>query len=177
MNRKAKPTLYEKAAQNKSSLATFSKSTQQNQAFLRKREPKDKSSPFLVDLANDVSRVEREKKMREKELDSRKLATSQTREAHSRIILQSEQERNELKVLRQHKRKIMEEEKRLKALIEIEKTNCRRKEDRQSAQRAEHKRRHERLEARLKKNQEEIEVRRQEKITRLLAKLKIPRDE
>jgi hypothetical protein len=174
---KTKPTLDEKATQNKSSLASISKSTQQNQAFLRKRDPKNKSSPFLVDLAKDVSRVERGKKMREKELDSRKLATSLTREAHSRLILQSEQERNELTDLRQHKRKIMEEEKRLKALIEIEKTNGHRKEDRQSAQRAEHKRRHEKLEARLKKNQEEIEVRRQEKINRLLTKLKIPRDE
>lgn len=176
MKMKTKPLLEEKA-QNKSAYVSFPNSPQQNQAFLRRRKPKTKSSPFLVDLAKDVLQVERKKKMQEKQLDSKTLATSQTREANISLILQSQQERNELKALRQHKRKIMEEEKRLKALIEIEKTNCHRKEDRQSAQRAEHKRRHERLEARLKKNQKEIEVKRQEKISRLLTKLNIPRDE
>jgi hypothetical protein len=175
MNKKTKP-LHVAKAQNKSTFVSFTNSPQQNQAFMRRREPKTIISPFLVDLARDVSRVERKKKMQEKELDSIIVATSQTREANIRLILQSQQERNELKALRQHKRKIMEEEKRLKALIEIEKTNCHRKEDRQSAQRAEHKRRQERLEARLKKNQQEIEVKRQEKISRLLTKLNIPRD-
>jgi hypothetical protein len=46
----------------------------------------------------------------------------------------------------------MEEEKRLKAVIEFEKTKCHCKEDMQSAWCAEQQLLHERLEVRLKKN-------------------------
>lgn len=170
---KIKQSNNKESTQNK--MVAFKK-PQQDQSFSKKRQPKTKISPFLVDLAKDVARVERDRKFRLKESSSERLKSSQQIEARNSVALRSQQERNEVEALRKHKRKIMEEEKRVKALIEIEKTNGHRKEDRQSAQRAEFKRRHIKLEARLKKNREDIEERRQEKIINLLAKLKIPRD-
>lgn len=134
-----------------------------------------KRSPFLVDLVKDVERVEKERMIRHKqdraaELKSLKL----TQKAKDSLINQDLQERNDLGALRHHKRKILEEEKRIRALIEIEKTKGHRKEDRQAAHRAEQKRRHAKLEARLQKNRETIEEKRQAKMKLLAVKLNLP---
>lgn len=100
-----------------------------------------RSSPFLVDLVAENERIDEENRVRRyrqkrkvKELERKR------EEAKNAIILRALQEANELDVLRREKRKILEEEKRLKAMIEIEKLNAQRKEDRIKAERAERKR-------------------------------------
>ena len=144
---------------------------QQQQIVVFESQPKSKSSPFLVDLAKDVARIEKESTVRHKGSTRRRLVSSrQIEEAKNNLILQAFQEGNELEALRWEKRKILEEERRLKTLIEIEKTNAHRKQDRQAAQRAERKRRHVKLEIRLKINREKLEDQRLAKGNLLVVK-------
>lgn len=100
-----------------------------------------KRSPFLVDLVAENERIDEENRVR-RYRQTRKLKdlNRKREEAKNAIILQALQEANELDALRREKRKILEEEKRLKAMIEVEKLNSGRKEDRIKAERAERKR-------------------------------------
>ena len=100
-----------------------------------------KRSPFLVDLVAENERIDEENRVR-RYRQKRKLKEVERKreEAKNAIILRALQEANELDILRREKRKILEEEKRLKAMIEIEKLNAQRKEDRIKAERAERKR-------------------------------------
>ena len=98
-------------------------------------------SPFLVNLVAENERIDEEIQVRKK-LQIRKvqILTRKRDEEKNRIILSALQEGNEVEALRREKRKILEEEKRLKAMIEIEKLNAQRKDDRIRAERAERKR-------------------------------------
>lgn len=97
-------------------------------------------------------------------------------EAKNAIILRALQEANELEALRREKRKILEEEKRLKAMIEIEKLNAQRKEDRIKAERAERKRKIDKTTGRVVLNKAVIRdrVKAQEKILRIKLNIEDP---
>ena len=96
-----------------------------------------KRSPFLVDLVAENERIDEENKVRIHQQVRRERALEKRKEeAKNDIILRALQEGNELDALRREKRKILEEERRIKALIEIEKTNAHRKQDRLAAEKA-----------------------------------------
>jgi hypothetical protein len=112
-----------------------------------------KRSPFLVDLVAENERIDEENRVR-RYRQTRKLKELEWKreEAKNAIILRALQEANELDALRREKRKILEEEKRLKAMIEIEKLNAQRKEDRIKAERAERKRKIDKTSVRVELN-------------------------
>lgn len=120
-----------------------------------KSQVKMKNSPFLVDLVAEQERIDEEnmvllrKQMRQQNYIQQKQAC-----AKNDLILRALQEDNELEALRREKRQILEEEKRLKALLEIEKVNGHRKQDRLAAERAERQRRATKLEYRRLRNKE-----------------------
>ena len=91
-------------------------------------------------------------------------------EEKNRIILSALQEANEVDALRREKRKILEEEKRLKAMIEIEKLNAQRKDDRIRAERAERKRK--RNKATLRQTENKIRIEDQLKIEQEILRVK-----
>ena len=74
-------------------------------------------SPFLVDLVAENERIDEQTQVRKK-LQIRKLRVLARKrdEEKNRIILSALQEANEVDALRREKRKILEEEKRLKAM-------------------------------------------------------------
>jgi len=127
-------------------------------------------SPFLVDLVAENERIDEENKVRlydqarrQKQLERKK------EEAKNAIILSALQEGNELESLRREKKKILEEERRLKALIDLEKTNATRKQDRIVAERAERKRRNTKIACRRESNKKLLDMkfqRRQEMLIR-----------
>lgn len=125
--------------------------------------PKSKRSPFLVDLVAESERIDEEYKVKIRSVERKRQVSIQRKEqAKNEIILRALQEPNELEELRKEKKKILEEEKRLKALIELEKTNGRsRKNDRKAAEIAEKRRHAAKLEKRRSANKEEI-VKREE---------------
>ena len=100
------------------------------------------TSPFLVDLVAESERVEEEQKYRLKEqLRRQDVAVRRKESVKNEIILQALGEVSDLEALREEKRNIILEEKRLKALLDIEKAKTKRKADRLAAQRAEKERR------------------------------------
>ena len=103
---------------------------------------RQRRSPFLVDLVAENERIDEEHKVRMHQQVRRHKTHEKRREnIKNEIILQALEENNEVDALRREKRKILEEEKRLKALIEIEKTKiANRKEDRIAAVKAERNR-------------------------------------
>ena len=86
-----------------------------------------------------------------------KILMRQRENVKNEIISRSLQEGNELDALRREKRQILEEEKRLKAMIQIEKVNAHRKADRIKAERANSKRREEKRRRRRLLNKESID--------------------
>lgn len=134
-------------------------------------------SPFLVDLVAENERIDEENKVR-RYRQSRKIREMERKreEAKNAIILRALQEANELEALRREKRKILEEEKRLKAMIEIEKLNAQRKEDRIKAERAERKRKIDKTTGRVVLNKAVIRdrVKAQEKILRIKLNIEDP---
>ncbi len=113
------------------------------------------NSPFLVDLLAETERIDEENRVRlaeetrrAKRLDTRK------RKVKDAILLKAVEESNDLDVLREEKRLIAGEEKRLKALLDLEKTNARRKQDLLAAQRAERQRKQMQLEFKRKERRE-----------------------
>lgn len=123
----------------------------------RTNKSKSSRSPFLVDLVAENERIDEENKVRFREITRKQRATEKRKEkAKNEIILRALQEGNELDNLRMEKRKILDEEKRLRALIEIEKTNAHRKDDRQAAVLAEKRRREAKVERRRAANLETL---------------------
>lgn len=99
-------------------------------------------SPFLIDLNADDQRIEEENKVRLKREEQKYKATEKARQAAKNdIILKALAEASELDTLRKEKKAIIEEEKRLKALLDIEKSKLRTKDDVIEAQRADKHRR------------------------------------
>ena len=99
------------------------------------------SSPFCVDLVAENERIDEETRIRLKlEENRRKRLTKRKEKVKKQIILKALAEASDLDSLRREKRLIAAEEKRLKALRDLEKTNGKRKQDLLAAQRAERQR-------------------------------------
>ncbi len=128
-------------------------------------------SPFLVDLVAENERIDEQTQVRKK-LQIRKLRVLARKrdEEKNRIILSALQEANEVDALRREKRKILEEEKRLKAMIEIEKLNAQRKDDRIRAESTERKRK--RNKATLRQTENKIRIEDQLKIEQEILRVK-----
>jgi hypothetical protein len=117
-----------------------------------------KRSPFLVDLVAENERIDEEFQVRKKvQIRKQRILTKKREEDKNNIILRALQEANEIELLRREKRHILEEEKRLKAMIEIEKLNAQRKDDRIRAERAERKRKRVKTTERQARNKSIIE--------------------
>ena len=117
-----------------------------------------KRSPFLVDLVAENERIDEEFQVRKKvQIRKQRILTKKREEDKNNIILRALQEANEIEILRREKRHILEEEKRLKAMIEIEKLNAQRKDDRLRAERAERKRKRVKTTERQARNKSMIE--------------------
>lgn len=102
---------------------------------------KTSRSPFLVDLLAENERIDEENRVRLAEQARRERLFEERKEAAKNgIILKALQESSDLDALRREKRIIMEEERRLKALLDIEKTNSHAKSDKMAAARAERQR-------------------------------------
>ena len=144
-----------------------------------KRQQTSNRSPFLVDLVAENERIDEENKVRFCEITRKQKALERKKEkAKNEIILRALQEGNELENLRLEKRKILDEEKRLKALIEIEKTNAHRKDDRQAAVLAEKRRHAAKVEKRRVENMERLAEREATKMKLLAIKHNLkPRSE
>lgn len=98
-------------------------------------------SPFMVDLLAENERIDEENKIRIRENMTREKGLNRRKEkVKNEIILKALAEASDLEALRQEKRLIATEEKRLKALLDLEKTNGHRKGDLLAAQRAERQR-------------------------------------
>eukprot|EP00903_Cladosiphon_okamuranus_P010065 g9539.t1 len=104
-------------------------------------EKKTQSSPFLINLLAENERLDEENKVRLKE-ESRqaRLREKRKEEAKNDIILQALTESSDLEALRREKRAIIEEERCLKALMDIEKSSGHRKAQMLAALRAEKQR-------------------------------------
>lgn len=118
---------------------------------------KTMNSPFMVNLVAETERIDEEhhmrlddEKRREEDMSRRQLSAKQD------IIIRALQEESDLDALRREKRAIVEEERRLKALLDLEKTNTRRKADRLAAQRAEKQRHTSKREFRQNENKKAI---------------------
>ena len=99
------------------------------------------SSPFCVDLVAENERIDEETRIRLKlEEKRRKRLEKRKEKVKKQIILKALAEASDLDSLRREKRLINAEEKRLKALRDLEKTNGKRKQDLLAAQRAERQR-------------------------------------
>eukprot|EP00940_MAST-03C_sp_MAST-3C-sp2_P001774 g1774.t1 len=121
-------------------------------------------SPYTVDLVAESQRIEEETRVRQRE-EQRRRKRLEKRKAKVKndIILKALAEDSDLLSLREEKRAIMMEEMRIKALLDLEKTKLRRKQDLLAAQRAERKRHEAKIEHRRQKyNAEMDEIRNEE---------------
>mmetsp|Transcript_26457 Transcript_26457/g.47703 ORF Transcript_26457/g.47703 Transcript_26457/m.47703 type:complete len:174 (+) Transcript_26457:73-594(+) len=144
-----------------------------------KKKPQNNRSPFLVDLVAENERIDEVNKVRFREITRKQKAVERNRErAKNEIIFRALQEENELENLRMEKRMILDEEKRLKALIEIEKTNAHRKDDRQAAVLAEKRRHAAKVEKRRTENMERLAEKEATRMKKLVIKhnLKKPKN-
>ena len=118
-----------------------------------KKKPQKNRSPFLVDLVGENERIHEQNEIR-----ARKQRAQKREETRDEQLLQAAGRGNdqELTNLRIEKRKIIDEEKRLKALLEIEKNNAHRKENRQAAVLAEKRRHDAKIEKRREKNMKRL---------------------
>ncbi|CEG49666.1 uncharacterized protein PHALS_07418 [Plasmopara halstedii] len=127
---------------------------------LEKWTQKTARSPFHVNLVADNERLDEEHRVnmierarRARELERR------AKEAKSEVILKALTETSDLDLLRREKRAIIDEEKRLKALLDLEKTNSHRKLDLLVARRAEKHRRQEKEDYRRRQRQQALKKR------------------
>lgn len=143
---------------------------------IEKWQQKTSKSPFQVNLVADSERLDEEHRLRvaENARRSRELE-KRTRQAKTEVILKALTETSDLELLRREKRAIIDEEKRLKALLDLEKTNSHRKLDLLAARNAEKKRRQEKEEYRRKQRQLELEDR--ERRYKVLLKEKLAIDD
>mmetsp|Transcript_75384 Transcript_75384/g.172625 ORF Transcript_75384/g.172625 Transcript_75384/m.172625 type:complete len:243 (-) Transcript_75384:116-844(-) len=83
-------------------------------------------SPFAVDLVAENQRIDEENRVRAQiQLRKERLAAHRQREAHNVIFRRAVSETDELEILRREKRILLENEKQLKAMRDVEKTNAR----------------------------------------------------
>ena len=123
-----------------------------------KSQYKMQNSPFLVDLVAEQERIDEENKMLiHKQIRQQAYIQNKQRKAKNDLILRALQEENELDALRKEKRQILQEEKRLKTLLDMEKVNSHRKQDRLAAERAERQRKATKAEYRRLKNKEMLD--------------------
>ena len=122
-------------------------------------------SPFLVDQLAENERIDEENRVRIQQEEQReRLLTQRKNKIKNEIILKALAEASDLDGLRKEKRLIAIEEKRLKALLGLEKASGHRKADLMAAQRAERQRKQVQAEyLRAKKREEAIMVRERER--------------
>merc|ERR1719272_2212571 len=83
-------------------------------------------SPFAVDLVAENQRIDEENRVRDHvEQRRQRLMARRNREAHNAIFKRATAEMDELDQLRQEKRMLLENERQLKALRDVEKSNAR----------------------------------------------------
>lgn len=83
-------------------------------------------SPFAVDLVAENQRIDEENRVRDHvEQRRQRLMAKRNREAHNAIFKRAIAESDELDVLRAEKRLLLQNEKQLKALRDVEKSNAR----------------------------------------------------
>lgn len=83
-------------------------------------------SPFAVDLVAENQRIDEENRVRDHiEQRKQKLMHQRNREAHNAIFKRAVAESDELDVLRQEKRALLANEKLLKAMRDVERSNAR----------------------------------------------------
>lgn len=166
-----------KNSTNRSIIRRQNKTKKQKQ--LADSSSNSKVSPFLVDLVAENERIEEENLiLREQQIRHQSLLQKQKANAKNEIILQALSEANEIEILRKEKIKILQEERRLKALMEIEKTNSHKKQDRIKAVRAERQRKNTIVEYRRFLNKERIDQERenQREILRVKHEIRPPPD-
>ena len=131
--------------------------------------------PFLVDLLAENERIDEENRIRLREETRRqKKLERRKNKVKNEIILKALAEASDLEALRAEKRMIAMEERRLKALLDLERAKTKNKQDLMAAHRAEKQRKHIQHEFRRKKREAyELEFRRQQKLL-LRDKLGIP---
>lgn len=126
--------------------------------MIRKWKEKMQHSPFLVDLVADHERLDEENRIRLEAENTRARNREKQRLAlQQQIIVRALREENDLEALRREKRAIVEEEKRLKALLDLEKIQSSRKVDLLAAERAERQRKAAKNELRRRRNLEAIQ--------------------
>merc|ERR1719454_2846724 len=82
-------------------------------------------SPFAVDMVAENQRIDEENRIRDNvEQRRQKLMARRNREAHNAIFKRATAEMDELDTLRSEKRMLLENEKQLKALCDVEKSNA-----------------------------------------------------
>jgi DNA repair exonuclease SbcCD nuclease subunit len=110
---------------------------------------KMRRSPFKIDLVAENERLEEELRIRIKQEERRqKQFERQEQKLKNEVFVQALQQATDLDVLRAEKRMILLEEKRLQALMGVEKSKSTRKNDMMAAMRAEKQRRAQKLEFR-----------------------------
>jgi hypothetical protein len=83
-------------------------------------------SPFAVDLVAEDQRIEEENRVREDIANRKaKLLAARHNEAHNAIFKRAVAESDELEILRKEKRVLLQNEKQLKAMRDVERTNAR----------------------------------------------------
>ena len=131
-----------------------------------KKKPQKNRSPFLIDLVGENERIQEENEIRAR----KQRATQKREDKQTEQLLQAHEGNDqELKNLRIEKRKIIDEEKRLRAMLEMEKSNAR-KENRQAAVLAEKRRHDAKLETRREKNMQRLAEKEADRTKMLVAK-------
>merc|ERR1712003_307447 len=83
-------------------------------------------SPFAVDLVAENQRIDEENRVRDHvEQRRQRLMAQRNREAHNSIFKRATAEADELDQLRTEKRLLLENERQLKALRDVERSNAR----------------------------------------------------
>merc|ERR1719263_1540302 len=104
-------------------------------------------SPFAVDLVAENQRIDEENRVRDHiEQRKQKLIQQRQRDAHNAIFKRAVAESDELDLLRQEKRLLLEKEKQLKALRDVERSNARTAQILQERRRAQLEKQQKRLE-------------------------------
>jgi hypothetical protein len=136
---------------------------------------KMQQSPYTVNLVAEGERIDEETHFRLREEARRQKAIQKRKQkVKNDIILMALAEDSDLNALRQEKRAIMVEEKRLKALLDIERAKLRRKQDLMAAQRAERQRHQAKLEHRRALHNQTVEERHARERAMLMDKLDVP---
>ena len=129
-------------------------------------------SPFMVDLIAENERIDEENKVRiEEETRRERMLHRRKEKIKNEIVLKALSEVSDLDALRREKRLIADEEKRLRALLIMEKANAHTKADLMAAQRAERQRKQVQAQYRRARLREETQKRRELEVELLREKL------